>query len=146
MLSAVLPVWAAAAPGARAQEVTPPPLDILPAIGILAVITAIAFLIETLVEAIVGPLFDHVSALTKFKWALMYIAIAAGVVAAFVYQFDLPSILGDFLYPYTNAKIPITPFGIVLTGLAIGKGSNYLHGFVQRFFVKPTQPAVAVGS
>jgi len=109
------------------------PADPLVIMGLLAVMVAIAWLIETLVESIFSPIFDKVPALAPYKSFLMYIAMVAGLAGAFIYQFDLPAILGSFL----KADIPVTWFGITLTGLAIGKGSNYLHDFIQKYFVKP---------
>ena len=109
------------------------PTDPLVIFGLLLVMVAIAWLIETLVESIFSPIFDKIPALTPYKSFLMYIAMVAGVAGAFIYQFDLPAILGSFL----KADIPVTPYGIGLTGLAIGKGSNYLHDFIQKYFVKP---------
>src|SRR5574343_895877 len=101
-------------------------------LGILAVILALAFLVETLVEAVFGPLFDKIPALTPHKWALMYIALAVGVGGAFIYQFDLLAILSKFVEMPEPLKVG--PFGMVITGLAIGKGSNYIHQFISKFF------------
>jgi hypothetical protein len=32
--------------------------------------------------------------------------------------------------------IPVTTFGYIVTGAAIGRGSNYLHDLVKKFFAK----------
>ena len=108
--------------------------------GVLAIILALAFLVETLTEAIFGPLFDKIPALTPHKWALMYIALVIGVIGAFVYKFDLLSILSQFV----EMKPPFEPgpFGMVITGLSIGKGSNYIHQIISKFFPAKAQVIV----
>jgi len=106
-------------------------------LAILGVVFLLAFLVEALVEYLFGQLCEHTPVLKPYQWALIYVSAAVGVVGAFVYQFDLLSLLGVFL----GADIPITPFGILLTGLSIGRGASFLHDAVQKFFVKPTLPA-----
>lgn len=101
--------------------------------GVLAVIFLLAFLVESLVEYLFGALFEHVTALLKFKWTLMYIAMAVGILGAFVYRFDLIYLIGQFV----GSSVAVTTFGIVLTGAAIGRGANYLHDLVTKYFVKP---------
>ena len=105
-------------------------------LAILVIMVMVAFLIETLVEAIFGPVFDKIPALTPHKWALMYVALVVGVVGAFIYRFDLLAILSGYLQ--SEPPIAVGPFGIVITGLAIGKGSNYLHQLISRFFPAKT--------
>jgi len=100
---------------------------------ILAVVLFIAFLVETLVEFLLAPLFEKVPKLTPFKWVTMYVAIAVAMFAAFLYRLDLVFMLAQFL---GVAEIPQTTYGIVITGIAIGKGSNYLHDLITKFFVK----------
>jgi hypothetical protein len=39
------------------------------------------------------------------------------------------------------SEIPQTTYGIVITGIALGKGSNYLHDLIKKFFVK-SDPAL----
>ena len=102
--------------------------------AILLVIFLMAFLVESLVEYLFGGLFDHVPAITPHKWVLMYVAMGVGILGAFVYQFDLIYLIGL----YVKAGIATTTFGIVLTGAAIGRGANYLHDLVKRYFVKPS--------
>jgi hypothetical protein len=102
--------------------------------GIVGVIFLLAFLIESLVEAVLGTPFDKIPALTPYKWVLMYAALIVGVVGAHVYQFDLLALLSVYL----GAPIQNTFFGVTISGLAIGRGSNYLHDLVQKWF-KPAQ-------
>jgi hypothetical protein len=99
-------------------------------LGILAVIFLLSFLVEALVEYIFGKLFDHVPALMPYRWCLMYVALAVGVAGAFIYQFDVISLLSIWL----ETPIMVHPFGIALTGLGIGRGSNFLHDLIKKFF------------
>lgn len=99
----------------------------------LGVIFLLAFLVESLTEYLFGQLVDHVPALTRHKWALIYVSMAIGVLGAFVYQFDLIYLLGQFL----GADTPHHWLGVLFTGAAVGRGANYLHDLVTRYFVKP---------
>jgi uncharacterized membrane protein len=110
---------------------------------IMVIVLFIAFLIETLVEYLFGTIFDKVPALNKFKWLQMYIAMIVGIVAAFLYGLDLLNLLSQFLSEISGATkiIAITPFGLIITGCAIGRGSNYLHDLYDRFFKKFTVDA-----
>lgn len=103
-------------------------------LAILGVILLLAFLVETLVEYFAAPVFDKIPKLTAAKWSLMYVAMAVGIFGAFVYSFDLLYLLGQLL----GVAVPQTPYGIVITGMAIGRGSNYLHDILTKFFTKPT--------
>ncbi|RLI83491.1 MAG: hypothetical protein DRP01_09025 [Archaeoglobales archaeon] len=91
---------------------------------IIALSFALAFLAESMVEYLFGKLFDHIGALVKLKWALMYVAAGVGVGLAWFYQLDLLSIIsgGD----------PTVP-GVVLSGLILGRGANFLHDFVGNY-------------
>lgn len=102
-------------------------------LGLLLIILLLAFLVESLTEYFAGQLFQRVPRLQPFGWCLMYIAAVVGVIGAFVYKFDLLYLLSTF----ANTPVQTGPFGIIMTGLAIGRGSNYIHDLVTRFFVKP---------
>ena len=101
--------------------------------AVIGVILLLAFFVESLTEYLFGQLFEHVPALKPFSWALMYLAAAIGVAGAFFYRLDLMALISQYL------DVPIEPgwFGITLTGLAIGRGANYISDLVARFFVKP---------
>jgi hypothetical protein len=105
-------------------------------LGVMVVMIGLAFLVETLTEAVLGPLFDKVATLTPHKWALMYLSLLVGVIGALIYGFDLISILSKSV----QMERPFEPglFGMIITGLAIGKGSNYLHQFISKFFPAKT--------
>ena len=100
--------------------------------GILAVIFTMAFVVETLVEAVTKPLLELVPVLQKFKPGLIYLAMGVGIGGAFVYHFDIFVLLGQFM----GVVIIDDPLGKVLTGFVIGMGASYFHALVKRFFVK----------
>jgi hypothetical protein len=107
---------------------------------VFLVMTAFAFLVETLVEFALGMLFDKIPKITPYKWVLAYAAIAVGILGAFVYKFDVIFMLFSYLgvESWLGEPIRITIIGLIITGIAIGKGSNYLHDFLKKFFVKPS--------
>ncbi|HML40365.1 MAG TPA: hypothetical protein PKD23_06765 [Bellilinea sp.] len=118
-------------------------IDILNIVSLLAgyiglligIILFLGVFIESIVEAVLAPLFDHFPLLEPYKWAQAYAAVALGVVAAFLFRLDLIYLVGMLLAKMTNVDpnpIPITVFGLILTGLAIGKGSNYLHELIKK--------------
>ena len=101
--------------------------DILGALGLIA---GMAFLVETLVEALFGKLTSNVPKLSPYKWMIYYIAVAVGIIGAFVYKFDLIFLLAKF----SESPVDKTNFGIAMTGVAIGSGASYIHQFISRFF------------
>jgi hypothetical protein len=117
-------------------------------IVILLVTLLLAFLIETLVEYFVAPFFNNIPKLAGYKWTQMYIAMAIGLVSAFVYRLDLVSLLSQFLSQVSTggSVLPTTTFGIIITGTAIGRGSNYLHDLVMKFFTKDSITTLPSGS
>jgi hypothetical protein len=110
--------------------------------GILAVIFLLAFLVESSVEYLAGEPFNRIPALQPHKWLLMYVACGVGIAGAFVYQFDLLWLLAH----YFGVDLVHSPFGIVITGAAIGRGANYLHSLVKRFFVKDNPVTVTASA
>ena len=99
-------------------------------VAVMGVVFLLAFLTESLTEYIFGTLFEKVSALTPYKWALMYVSAAVGVGVAFYYQLDLINLLAGVL----GENIAPSPVGFTLTGLGIGRGANYLHQVVDTYF------------
>jgi hypothetical protein len=112
-------------------------MEVIQIFGTLGVIFLLAFMVESLVEAVFGKIFDAVPVLASHKWTQQYIAFAVGIAGAFVYQFDLLYLCGQFM----GVAVPLHPVGMILTGVAIGRGAAYLHDLVTKFFVKPTLPA-----
>ena len=105
---------------------------------VMVVALFLGFMIEALVEYLIAPWFDNFPKFTKWKWLQMYVAMAVGLVAAFIYQLDLVNLLSRFLSETTGSGefIPITTFGLIITGIAIGRGSNFLHDIFTKFFTK----------
>jgi hypothetical protein len=99
-------------------------------LNVIALSLALAFLTESMVEYLFGTLADHVPALGAFRWALMYIAAAVGVGLALYYRLDLLALI---------AEDAPTNVGMVLTGLIVGHGANYLHQFVSKYLPGPRQ-------
>jgi hypothetical protein len=99
---------------------------ITPAYLLLALI--LAFLAEGLTEYFAGPIFKWLARLVQFPELadLRYVAALVGIGLAFAYHLDL--LLAAGFRPSHPA------IGHILTGLIIGRGSNYLHQFVQQFF------------
>jgi len=122
-------------------------------ITITLIILFLAFLAETLTELIFGTIANLIESIwpnleavlerPKFRTSVIQLfAICVGVAGAFIYRFDVIYLLGQYLQEFAGAPllIPMTEFGIVITGVAIGKGSNYIHDLIKRFLVKPSQP------
>lgn len=101
-------------------------------IVLFSIVFALAFLIEALVEYFFGKPFDQVEKLKKYKWLLMYIPPAFGVLFSFIYQLDMINLLSRWL----GQELQITNASIILTGLSIGRGASFIHDFWQRMFVK----------
>jgi hypothetical protein len=107
---------------------------------ILAIMILMAFLVESLVEYLLGEPFNHFPTWQPYRWLLMYVAAVVGVVGALIYKLDLLYLLAKFLADSSQQPLPwnVTIFGTIITGLAIGRGANYLHDIVSKFFTKPT--------
>jgi hypothetical protein len=103
-------------------------------LGTIGVILLLAFLVESLTEYLFGAACEHIPALKPFSWCLMYVAAAVGVGGAFNYGFDLIYTAQVF---FENPDPTSTAFGVAITGLAIGRGANYIHDIFKRFFKKP---------
>jgi len=81
---------------------------------------------EGTVEYVLGTPFDKFPVLTPFKWLLMYVSLALGIFLAFYYALDMVALLGK----------PMTPVGMVLTGIVMGRGANFVSDVWSRFLVK----------
>lgn len=101
----------------------------------LAVSFALAFLTESLVEYLFGTPMDKLPKLCPYRWLLMYISVGVGVGLALFYQLDLIAIIAQASGVALDLTAS-TPVGMVLTGLGIGRGANYLSQFVSTY-LKP---------
>jgi len=97
---------------------------------ILALAFALAFLSESLVEYLLGTPMDKIPKLAPWKWTLMYASGLMGTGLAFWYSLDLISVIAG--------KEP-TWVGILLTGIMIGRGANWLHDFIGKYLPGPTK-------
>ncbi len=102
-------------------------MSVQESLRLMAFALALAFLAESMVEYIFGQAVDHIPALGKLRWALMYVALGAGVGLAFFYQVDLLALIQDE---------PSTAVGFAMSGLVIGRGANFVHDFISRY-IKP---------
>lgn len=91
---------------------------------VVALSLALAFIAESFVEYLFGQAVDHAPALAPYRWLLLYVALAAGVGMCWWYQADLLSIILE--------QQPTT-LGVVLTGLIVGRGANFVHQFVSQY-------------
>ena len=90
---------------------------------------ALAFITESMTEYIFAVWFD----LAAKRWPVLveiaplrYVAMLVGVGLAFAYQLDL-------LYAAFGVVAGAPYVGILITGLAIGRGANWLHDFASRY-------------
>lgn len=97
----------------------------------LAGVFVLAFLCEAIVEYLFadllvafGKLIEHVGVRVDCTKALKYVAVGVGIALCFGYDIDLIAILGFGLKPAHPA------IGIILSGIVIGRGSNYLNDFL----------------
>lgn len=103
---------------------------------LLAVMSALAYLGETLVEFFIGVWFDLFPQIKRFSLLLRYVAGAVAVVMAFVFRLDVFYVLGLAMGEYWESLAQPSPAGMILTGAAIGMGSSYLHAFVKKYILK----------
>ena len=92
----------------------------------------LSFLTEAFVEYFVGIPVDKIPRAKPYKWLLTYVAAAVSIGLAFNYNLDLVNSVIEVLSGETAGP---TTVGIVLTGLALGRGSNWLNDIWQRFLL-----------
>ena len=93
----------------------------------------LAFFVESFTEYIFGALFDKAPKLTPYRWTLQYLAMAAGIGLAFYYQIDLIAYIVNSVAP---DALVASWVGFLLTGMGLGRGSEWLHRFVSKFLPK----------
>lgn len=105
----------------------------------LFIIFILSFIVQTLVEAFFSDFFLKIPVLTPYQWTQKYIAWVVALVGAFIYQFDVLFIIGKYIAELMHVDPPVvlTSYGVFLTGIAIGKGSNYIHGLIMKVVKKP---------
>jgi len=105
---------------------------LIPVLAVISLSVGLAFLAESLVEYLFGTLFDKIPSLEAYKWTLIYVSMGVGILMAFHYQLDLIALIANL------AEYPIeqTWLGILLTGVVIGRGANFVHQFVSEYLPK----------
>jgi len=115
----------------------------MPVIGLLLIALLLAFMVETLVEFLFADVFGFIYERYPFLariQAKKFIAIGISIAYALFYQLDFLYLMGVFLeidwQPLASVKI----HGMIISGIAVGMGSTYLHDMIRKFFVKPSSP------
>lgn len=83
---------------------------------------------EGTVEYLLGTPFDKIPKLSPFRWLLMYVSLAVGIGLAFYYLLDIVALFG----------LATSWVGILLTGVIIGRGANFVSELWSKFLPKPT--------
>lgn len=107
-------------------------IDLNSVVWVVVLALVLATLVEGFTEYIFGTLFDKVPKLVNFKWVLMYVSLLVGVALAFYYKIDLIALIAN----NAGGDLSITPVGIILSGLIVGRGANYINDFVSRWLPK----------
>ena len=117
------------------------PLEIIAILITVALI--LAFLAESMVEYLFGTPMDHIPALKPYRWLLMYVAIGVGIFFTLYWKIDLLAIIANAVAKLTGVEFTwkVSLVGQILSGLIIGRGSNYLHDFLLKFLKKPELPS-----
>ena len=84
-------------------------------------ILLLATLVEGFTEYVFSDAADHVG----FGIGLKYAPLALGVIVAVLYQVDILASLG------VTSSVPYA--GYVVSGLIIGRGSNYVNDIISKF-------------
>ena len=102
-------------------------------------ILVLATIAEAIVEHVFAPILDAkdpnamqpepAQALNWKALGLRYLSVLIGVALCIVYQVDL--------LLYFNLIPPWPWVGSLITGLLIGRGSNFVHDFAGRWLTKP---------
>ena len=99
----------------------------------LFLVFLLAFAIEGFVEYALGSWVDD-TRFAKYNIILGYLAMAIGVGLSFYYSLDLLVALSELIFD--APVVEASPVGFAITGIVMGRGSEYLHKFVSRFLDK----------
>ncbi len=117
------------------------PLEI--AAILITVSLMLAFLAVSLVDYVFGIPMDQIPALKRFKWLLMYVALAIGIFFTLYWRIDLVAIIANVVAKLAGVDFTwkVSLVGKILSGFIIGRGSNYLYDFLSKFLKKPELPS-----
>ena len=99
-------------------------------------------ILEAVVEFIFGIPADYSPWLTKNKgWMIPIVTIAVAITGAFIYKLDLFYIYGQFIegimFEIAGQRVVLGiasgPLGIVLTGILLARGSNFVHEIYKKY-------------
>lgn len=110
---------------------------------LIAVSLALSLFVEGAVEYFLGTPFEQIPALKNAKWALIYAGPIVGIGLSYYWQLDLVAAIATVIANLVKAEDfvwAISPVGFIVTGIAIGRGSNYLHDWLQKSLKKPEVP------
>lgn len=99
-------------------------------LGAISLTLVLSFLTESMIEYFLGTPMDKIEKLKPYRWLLIYAAPIAAVPLAINYQIDLVA----WIARLANVEIADSMVGFVLSGLVIGRGANYAHQFVSKYF------------
>jgi hypothetical protein len=107
-------------------------MNIVNVLALFGVAFMLAFLLEGAVEYLFGTPMDHIEKAKPFKWLLLYPSLVFGVLLCFYYKLDLIILIVYVLSKISGGELiwPVTPVGIILSGVLIGHGANYLYDFL----------------
>lgn len=93
----------------------------------ITVVLLLAFLCEALTEYFVGEPLSHYED-GKYCWLLKYVGAGVGVVFCVIYKIDI-------LLAFLNLQPAVVGVGWVVSGIIIGRGSNFLNDVMDRIRV-----------
>lgn len=96
-------------------------------VSLFGFLVLLATLVEGIVEYFIAPLFDVY--LPRYKFLLMYVAVLLAVAFTLFYRLDMIAALAGLF----NVEIANTVFGQIVTGVVLGRGSNYLHQIITKY-------------
>lgn len=103
-------------------------------------ILVLAFLCESMVEYFLSPIIKSGKLPVEAgRSVTLYSAALAGMGLAWLFSLDL---FGEFLG--LQARLPVA--SVLLTGLVIGRGSNYVHDIFKRIRGDDAPPTVLVAT
>lgn len=83
------------------------------------------FLLATLIEGLITYLFGSSPEGAPERKHLKFVSLGLGIAAAIAYRVDIPAMIG------LTTAIPFV--GYIVSGLVIGRGSNYLNDIISTF-------------
>ena len=117
-------------------------MNISTVIALFGAAFALAVLLEGAVEYLIGTPMDQSEKAKKWKWLLIYPSMILGILICLYYGLDLIVLIVYVLSKLAGGEVVwnVTWVGMILSGILIGRGSNYLHDFLVKVLVLPPVP------